>query len=255
MTLPLILLLLLIASCLLMYKRRLSARIIYTLAAILILGIGCGWLPHILLSTIQAPYAAAPPLEWKARSAIVLLGMGTEKIAGSSEIKVNSFAYGRVAKTVMLYRSCKASGMECKVIISGGDARGYGASEAAVYGDDLQKLGVSPADLIMEDRSMNTWQNAQFTSALLASAKPPYDRVWLVSSAVHLTRSVMYFSHFGIETTPIAADYLSAPKLWIPVTYNFTLMDIGLHESLGVLRTKVYNAMGWNVTAVRAGAL
>lgn len=247
MTFPLVVLLIFVASVLLMYRHRRSAFTLYAVTTIICFAVGCGWVPHVLLTRLQAPYAVPPqPLQWGSRNAIVLLGMGLEKIADFNLVEINSLAYGRLARTASAYRSCKQSGKECKVIVSGGDVRGYGTSEAAVYGDYLTRLGVDAADLMPESRSMNTWQNAQFTGELLRSASHPFDQVWLISSAVHLTRSVMYFTHFGINVTPIRGDYLTSSVFSVPTAYNFMLTDIALHEYLGVVRSRVYTALGWN---------
>jgi hypothetical protein len=61
----------------------------------------------------------------------------------------------------------------------------------------------------------------------------------------------MYFAHFGIDTTPVCADYLSASMSLLPAAYNFTVADFAIHEYIGVARYHVYNALGWNAPAVR----
>ncbi|HZX69226.1 MAG TPA: YdcF family protein, partial [Rhodanobacter sp.] len=141
----------------------------------------------------------------------------------------------------------------CKVEVSGGDARRLGQSEAAIYAENLRQLGVDPADLLLEPRSMNTWQNAQFSGPLLKAAGA--DRVLLVSSGFHLRRGMLYFTHFGIHATPVRADYVSGIASWKPLSYNFTMADMALHEYVGIARYHWYNAMGWNVQATKPGAL
>lgn len=253
MTLSFILILLLVAAAALFRRRRMVAGLLGGIGAIVFFSVGCGWLPTRLLTPLQSAYAVSSEPHWEARNAIVLLGMATELVPGSNEVEVNSFAYGRIARTAALYQACKRSQAECRVIVSGGDARGYGKPEAAVYANYLAQLGVAEADLLLEDRSMNTWQNAQFTSALLQARRPAFDRVWLVSSTVHLARSTLYFSHFNVNAVPVRADYLSAPVTLVPAGYNFALMDVALHEYLGIWRKRVYDSLGWNVTASRAG--
>jgi hypothetical protein len=41
----------------------------------------------------------------------------------------------------------------------------------------------------------------------------------------------------------------------IPLSYNFLLTDLAIHEYVGVLRYFVYERMGWNVSAERPGSL
>lgn len=93
---------------------------------------------------------------------------------------------------------------------------------------------------------MNTWQNAQFARPILRQYGA--DRVLLVSSGIHLRRSLLYFAHFGIDPVPMRADYLRARLLPLPLAYNFTLTDFALHEYVGIARYYVYNALGWNST-------
>jgi uncharacterized SAM-binding protein YcdF (DUF218 family) len=193
------------------------------------------------------------PVVWGQRNVIVLLGAGTVRVAGDGPVEASLFAHGRIDKAAVLYRECRLAGRACKVEVSGGDARGLGQSEAAVYAGNLQQLGVGASDLLLEPRSMNTWQNAQFSGPLLKTYGA--DRVLLVSSGSHLLRAMLYFSHFGIHATPVRADYVSGITSWLPLSYNFAMADLALHEYAGVARYHVYNAMGWNVKATRAGAL
>jgi uncharacterized SAM-binding protein YcdF (DUF218 family) len=100
---------------------------------------------------------------------------------------------------------------------------------------------------------MNTWQNAQFTAEILGGQQP--DRVVLVTSGLHVRRSVLYFSHFGVHPLGVRADYGRARVSLLPQAANIMMADIAIHEYLGVLRYHVYNWLGWNVQAVRPGAL
>ncbi|WP_449422552.1 YdcF family protein [Rhodanobacter lindaniclasticus] len=220
-------------------------------AFIVLLVVGCGPLPIGLLARLQSGYAAQPPA-WGQRNVIVLLGAGTVRAIGG-EVEPSLFAYGRISKAAELYRACRQAGRACKVEVSGGDARGLGRPEAAVYAGDLQRLGVDAADLLLEPRSMNTWQNAQFSGPLLKAYGA--DRVLLVSSGYHLRRGTLYFAHFGIQAVPVRADYVSGVRSWLPLSYNLAMTDLALHEYAGIARYHVYNTMGWNVRATKPGAL
>jgi len=156
-------------------------------------------------------------------------------------------AYSRILKGLELYLECKHAAKKCIVLASGGDPTESGVSEAKVYGDALIRAGVDPADLVLEGRSLNTWQNAQYCGAWLDAH--PQDQVILVTSGFHLRRSVLYFSHFGIRTLPVHADYVDAHAGPVPQAYNFLLMDLALHEYAGLWRYRVYNLLGWNVAA------
>jgi uncharacterized SAM-binding protein YcdF (DUF218 family) len=96
---------------------------------------------------------------------------------------------------------------------------------------------------------MNTWQNAQFTRPLLQRYNA--DRVLLVSSGIHLRRSMLYFSHFGINAIPVRGDYLRAIFSPLPRSYNFAVADFALNEYIGILRYYAYNMLGWNSVRIR----
>jgi uncharacterized SAM-binding protein YcdF (DUF218 family) len=230
---------------------RRTARAVLGLAAVLFLAVGCGLLPAWLLHALQEPYAQRPVIAWAPRNAIVLLGAGAVRTPDGA-VKPTLYGYGRIDEALVQYRDCKASGRECKLVVSGGDALHAGRSEAAVYGDLLERMGVPAGDLLLEPHSMNTWQNAQFSAPLLRGYGAQH--VVLVSSAGHLRRASLYFAHFGVVATPVRSDWMDARVDWWPQSWNFAMTDLALHEFVGVLRYHVYNALGWNVRATRPGA-
>ncbi len=209
--------------------------------------VGCGPLPRWLLEDLQTGYSAHPGVQPARVTAIVLLGNGTEEVGTPQmhTVEVGPLAYGRIVKALELYQSCKRLNPTCFILVSGGDPQHHGASEAAVYGDQLNKLGVPPTDLVREERSLNTFQNAQYTAALLSAR--PADQVLLVSSGLHLHRALLYFARFGLHPQPVRADFVSAIPTPLPLSYNFLAADLALHEYEGVLRYYIYERMGWNV--------
>ena len=246
MILPLFLLLL-VAGLLLLWRRRRRAGTVLTVLALAWLGFaGCGPLTGMLLGNLQSGFAP-DVAHWGQRNAIILLGAGTVR-TGAGTIEPSLYANGRILEAAQLYRSCKATGAECKVEVSGGDAMKLKKAEADVYALTLDRLGVPRGDMILESRSMNTFQNAQFSRPLLAAYGA--DKVVLVSSAVHLKRSVLYFSHFGIRAEPVRGDYVTARYDWLPSSENIFFADFALHEYVGVARYHLYNALGWNVPRI-----
>jgi len=230
-----------------------SSRSLAWLAVLMFFAVGCGPLPRWLLRNLQRPYVATAPGNWSSRNAIVLLTAGTVPVAGSAVLEPELGAYGRIVQATELYRECKASGQDCKLLVSGGDSQHRGVAESVVYGAVLRRLGVDAADLLLETHSMNTWQNAQFSLPLLQALGVQH--ILLVTSGTHLPRASMYFAHFGIVTIPVRADYLSALMTWLPQSYNFAVTDVAMHEYLGMAHYHVYNALGWNVAATQPDAL
>lgn len=232
-------------------KRPRAGWTVGSVALILLFATGCGPVPDWLVKNLQTGYSATTMVPWGERSAIVLLGAGTEKVADDNSLEPGEFANGRLLKALELYLSCKQHGAYCMILISGGDAQKHGASEASVYSSALRRLGVDSADLVLEERSMNTWQNAQFSSALLSARH--LDTEYLVSSGIHLRRAVLYFAHFGIHATAVRGDYVRAVSSPVPLAYNLLLTDVAWHEYVGVLRYYLYEEMGWNAASARPG--
>ncbi|MGN6228720.1 MAG: YdcF family protein [Dyella sp.] len=229
------------------WRRSAVAVLVLTLAGVVAVGDGplTGW----MLDRLQAGYTMQPPAPWAQRNVILLLGAGTVRnAAGQAEPPL--YGYGRIARAAALYRQCHAAGGDCKVLASGGDPLHNGHSEAAVYGDLLLALGVPASDLILEQRSLSTWQNAQFSRPLLLAYQP--QRVLLVSSGLHLRRSLLYFAHFGIRPEPVRGDLVRAVPSWLPQAWNAALFDAALHEYIGLVRYRVYNALGKNTPPITA---
>lgn len=233
-------------------RRKRSGWALCGMAFLLFLATGCGPLPAWLLAHLQAPYATRPAITWAPRNAIVVLGVGTSRVIGTSQIVPTVFAGGRLTEGFILYRQCKQTGNQCRLIVSGGDPFHNGKSEAAVYGEVLAAMGVDRSDLMLETRSLNTWQNAQFVQPMLKAYAP--QRTVLVSSAVHLRRASKYFEHFGMSVIPVRGDYADVRLTWFPNGWNVALTEFALHEYLGVLTYHLYNAMGWNTPPSRYGA-
>ncbi|KVP73163.1 hypothetical protein WJ92_25760 [Burkholderia ubonensis] len=251
MTLTMLVIVIVLATSCAALKWRRTSGTLYAISAILFLAIGCGPIPAWLLSNLQSTYDVKPTIEWSKRNAIVLLGAGTEKIARTNSVEPGTFSYARIAEAAELYNDCRKTESDCKIVVSGGDAQETGSPEATVYQRSLLRLGINAADVLLESDSMNTWQNAQFTSVALQR----YDagRTLLVSSGIHLRRSMLYFSHFGVIATPVRADYLHAMPSPLPLSYNFAVADFALHEYTGIARYHVYNVLGWNPVRQQPG--
>lgn len=94
-----------------------------------------------------------------------------------------------------------------RVVFSGGSANviSSDAREADFAGAIFESLGVAKSRLIMERRSRNTVENAQFSKVLVA---PKDGERWLlVTSAFHMPRSVGLFRKAGFAVEPYPVDW------------------------------------------------
>ena len=245
MTFTILILIPFIAAILAARKWRRTAAATLLFGLVLFFAIGSGPLTTILLKDIQSGYNSytEAPVRWGKNSLIILLGMDTAN-SESGEHEVGPLSYGRVAQALEAYRACKVAGGSCRMLISGGDKLKKGVIEAKVYADQLALLGVDPADMLLETASVNTWENARFSRPIIDKLQP--DKIYLVTSGVHMRRAMLYFGHFGIHPVPLRSDYLMPWPTVLPMAYNITLADLALSEYRGLLRYEVYNSLGKN---------
>lgn len=229
---------------------RRSGATLIALAVLLLFGVGGGVIPRLMVNDLQQAYSTQPKVDWAERNVIILLAGGTS-VTARDGLGTSFFANGRVLRAAQMYTECKATGGVCRILVTGGDSQKHGEAESTVYGRDLRRLNIPASDLLFETRSMSTWQNAQFSRTILLEQSP--QRIVMVTSAIHLRRSLLYFAHFGIEPQPVAGDWLNTSMEPLPDSWNFLVADAALHEYLGILRYAVYNALGWN--APRAAPL
>lgn len=204
-----------------------------------------GPLTQVMLDDLQADFTKGGRPSWRQSSVIVLLGLGTDTIGSDQQVEPISFAYGRILKAYLLYRDCKSdSERSCTLLVSGGDNQSRGISEAAVYARVLRELGADEKDVIEERQSRNTWENAKYSRAILEQKGGDY--VVIVTSGIHLRRSLLYFAHFGIVADGFRGDALNTIPSPAALSFNLTLAELAVHEYLGLQRYRFYNAMNWN---------
>ena len=247
-----ILFLLLVGCCCVPLNRRKLTATLTAAALVSFEAVGSGFIPSLLVKSLQARFVTEDHPAWGARDAIIVLGCGTLRWPGQGLVRPTVLAYSRIVEAVRLYGLAKRNQCPCRILISGGDASGTGVSEAAAYGAVMLQLGVEPADILPEGRSLNTFQNAEFSAALLRGQS--FDKLFLVTSGLHLRRALLYFGHFGVHPVPCAADRILAHPSILPVGYNFAVADFAVHEYIGMARYYVYNFLGWNPAGTRSGS-
>ncbi len=112
-----------------------------------------------------------------------------------------------------LYRTGKVK----KLLLTGGsgDLLQEQPGEAGLMKDFLMRLGVPETDIIMENDSRNTWENALFSKKMLDERHPGASCL-LITSAWHMRRSIGCFEKAGVEFTPFSVDFLSEKDRWAP---------------------------------------
>lgn len=210
------------------------------------------WPAQILTDRLQQPFFAAAPIAWAASNVIVVLGAGLQTPT-ADRVEASLPSRSRALAAATAYHACRLESSYCVVIASGGDPHHAGATEASLIASLLIQLGIPPMDIETEDASRNTFTNAQNSGALIRENYPD-SKIFLVTSSLHMKRSLLYFKHISLFPSPIIADWVS-PKWGLrSIAYNTLMTDYALTEYIGIGRYYVYNWLGWNPPLSRASA-
>ncbi|MCB1758969.1 MAG: YdcF family protein [Gammaproteobacteria bacterium] len=167
-------------------------------------------------------------------AAIVVLGGGRRSDAPEyGGDTVNSSLLERVR-----YAAYLAARTGLPVIPSGGQRMPGQLPEALLAEKVLTEEFRVPV-AVAETRSRTTWENALFTAELLRDRG--IGRVYLVTHAMHMPRSVEVFRRAGIQVIPAPTVFHHRDKDrywlsdWLPKAKALRLSNQALHELLGNL--------------------
>ena len=222
------------------FARRGRKRMIVSVALLAI----CGFSPlgYWLLYPLETRF---PP--WDARQGapdgIIVLGgsIDTDLSATHGGAVVRTTADRIIAAAALAHQYPNA-----RILFTGGSANliSDDAREADYAAALFESLGIARARLMMERRSRNTQENAEFSRAMVA---PKSGERWLlVTSAFHMPRSVGLFRKAGFNVEPYPVDWRlgeGGDLLTFSPMANEGLArtEVALHEWLGLV---AYRASG-----------
>ena len=136
---------------------------------------------------------------------------------------------------------------DARLIFTGGSgSRGDQENRESDFAPALfEKLGIERDRIMFERNSRNTHENAVFTKA---AARPRDGEVWvLVTSALHMPRTMGVFRRIGWSMLPYPVDYLTGGHLKFDMGFEFLrsldLVSLGVHEWIGLA---AYRLLGWS---------
>jgi uncharacterized SAM-binding protein YcdF (DUF218 family) len=206
-----------------------------------------------LLLVLAVLVVATKPAQWVARplenrfphpawpacvDGILMLGGGEKPLitAGRGVPEIDSAAPRLFAAVELLRRY-----PEARLIFTGGsgDPLAPEPSEASTVKAVLEQLGVDLGRVRFEDRSRNTWEN-EVNAMAMAMAEPKPEQRWvLVTSALHMPRSVGIARQLGWAMLPWPVDYSTLPDETLHSEGHFGKyldeVDIAFREWLGLL--------------------
>lgn len=194
-------------------KRRLSLTFLIIALSILVIA-GNKYTATTLARTLEWQY---PPLPaGSSADVIVVLGGGTEpNVNPRSMVEVNSSG-DRVLYAIKLYQDGAAS----ILLLSGGDID-FLYDSPSTPADDmatlLEMVGVPRENMLIQNKSLNTEQDAEFSCAIIK--EKGYEKVILVTSAFHMPRSVALFEAQGCSVIPAPVDFSITEDNWETLTH------------------------------------
>lgn len=241
--------LLILTFVLILKKRSRLALIPITLTFFILALSSSAWVSNAIVQSLEFQYVTQGELP--TADAIVVLGGSTESaLPPRPWIEVRDEG-DRVLYAGKLYRDKKAP----RLILSGGriDWRPSSTSEAEDMAILLETMGVPRSVMLLESRSLNTRENAVYTQEIMKAQK--IQKVLLVTSALHMPRSMLIFKKLGIDAIPAPTDYTTSfADQGMRSSLEATLLDTlpeadqirrttrALKEYIGIL---VYRLRGW----------
>jgi uncharacterized SAM-binding protein YcdF (DUF218 family) len=187
-------------------------------------GLLLGPLEHRYPPLLRPP--GGSPIKW-----VVVLGGGVHSapdlpITG----RISDASLFRVVEGVRWYKQLPGS----KLVLSGGGPFET-SSGAEVMAEIARIQGVDSQDLVLEAASLDTEEQARLIKDLVGR-----DPCILVTSAVHMPRSMALFEKQGLEPIPAPTGFFlhqglsSDPGRFFPSAQNLQGSEVAVHEYLGL---------------------
>ena len=193
------------------------------------------------------PYENMPQAE-----AIVVLGGATRNDEPPRIMPDMSDRGDRLLYAAKLYQD----GAAPLILLTGGRIEWFkgNSSEAESMATILEIMGVPRQAMLLESRSLNTYENAVYTKEILDRRQ--IKRFLLVTSAAHMPRSVRIFEKQGLNPVPAPTDFLISDRNLIESTFtaesrilsffpNTESLDRTTQAIKEYIGTFIYRLRGW----------
>lgn len=170
-------------------------------------------------------------------AAIVLSGVTASDKGPYDRVHLNKGG-DRILHAVQLYKL----GITEKILITGGS--GLLESDSISESERMRRVmilsGIPNTDILIEEKSRNTFENAQFSKVML-DEHYPNGQFLLVTSAFHMRRSLACFKKAGLQPEAFSTDFYSMDTPYgiehflIPYAEAITTWGKLLREWVGLL--------------------
>lgn len=223
-----------------LWQRRRFSRVLLALTLLVFYFCANGVIPSLLVKQLEQGVTKVSVDDIRTHRAMVVLGGGISASPFSTEPGLISFS--RLVEAVSIYQKAKSMGITYTVFVSGGVTSSSTVSEAMQFKQLLIQMGVPSEQIVTEDKSRNTFENARFLAPLLK--KYQFSSIVLVTDATHMKRAKKDFECFNFSVTTAPSSYPWPYVSWKPVSYNLTILDIAMHEIAGAWEFSLYRWLG-----------
>ena len=193
---------------------------------------------YLLLSSLESDFYKSTNLKG---DVIILLGGGiyedVRDLTGSGFPGEDML--GRLVTAVRLHKR-----KNIPIIISFGSVYKDRNAGAPIVKRFLMDLGVEESQIILEDRSRDTFENAKYSIEICEQRG--FTSPILMTSAYHLKRSCWVFEHLGMKINPFPAYFKTHDhpiyhwNSFLPSHGSISSISRALHEYLGLIFYKLY---------------
>ena len=179
---------------------------------------------------MEKDYPPPDPSELRKVKVVVVLGGGVREGILRGDAEPIPETASRLLYSLQLLREVNAD----YIVFSGG------YKEAKVMARIAKRMGVDESRIVIEPSSRDTWQQAVELNKLLLRRDIT---IGLVTSAIHMRRSLKVFKRYFPNIVPIPSGYLSARvrsyapfiRSLLPCSYGLYMSMTMVHELLGLL--------------------
>ena len=191
----------------------------------------------MLLSTVTCTYLATKYTPAPDRDYIIILGCGIRKDGGLTPL-----LKGRVDSAVAFgKKQYEQTGKHAVYVPSGGQGDDEVISESEAMKNYLLGIGIPPEQIILEDKSVNTMQNMQFSKKVIEDHGGALEnkKVAFATTNYHVFRGYILARKNGFEAKGISAK-----------TKPYFYFNAFLREFIGLLVDQKWKHIGYIVLIV-----
>ncbi len=196
----------------------------------------CQTVSYFLMGMFEWGYPPWDGTPTPADTIVVLAGGYRVYDASGNRAELEPDSLFRSLHAAKLYK--QASG--CRLVVSGGKVhpKAPGPTLAEAMAEVLAQLGVKPADMLLENASRTTYENALYTHEILKAHN--VRRIILVTDARHMFRSERCFRALGIDVIPAPCNHHATWFQWsasrlVPTPEGAKGTEGAVHEAMGVV--------------------